>query len=69
MRRKKNSSGKISALMWMAFGLIAAILGIIQSAVPDDDNKESKKNWKIIWACYGVLAIIIIFIQMYYTLK
>ena len=68
MRRKRNSSGKMSAVMWMAFGLIAAILGIIQSSIRDDD-KESKKNWKIIWACYGVLAIIIIFIQMYYTLK
>ena len=68
MRRKRNSSGKMSAVMWMAFGLIAAILGIIQSSIRDDD-KESKKNWKIIWACYGVLAIIIIFIKMYYTLK
>ena len=61
MRSKRNSPGKISALMWMAFGLIAAILGTIQSAVRHADNKESKKNTQ-----YGPNTIVDCINLLYY---
>ena len=68
MSQRKRVSSNFSKI-WVFYGLLAAVLGIIQgfskpiNESKDEENKR-KHTWRIVWGCYLVLLFIILVGQL-----
>lgn len=66
---KTKSYNKNFSKIWVFYGLLAAILGIVQgfskplNETKDEENKR-RHTWRIIWGCYLVLLFIILVAQL-----
>ena len=67
--RRRTARNRNFSKIWVFYGLLAAILGIVQgfskplNETKDEENKR-RHTWRIIWGCYLVLLFIILVAQL-----
>ena len=68
--RRRTSRSRNFSKIWVFYGLLAAILGIVQGfskplkdETKDEENKR-RHTWRIIWGCYLILLFIILVAQL-----
>jgi len=68
--QRRKSHGKFFSKVWILYGLLAAVLGIVQGFTSDRENEsvaeknKRKHTWRIVWGCYAILLFIILVIQL-----